>query len=193
MEAQTVVEQSLKRHVACGKSKWFTIEFTDGASETVSGLYEVSFLKWLVECGFTFVCHPSPLVWYDADGKSHKYEPDFWISELQTYVDVKAAHFARLHHVKLAAVCAQHSNVVILTEEDFAYLKIPILLDAEKISKGQREMSENDIVSASGYVMHRVESVEVTELATEEPLQLVRRAPNGYIRLGMKPGSRKKK
>lgn len=109
-------------HRGSGRAKWYRI--TDDIE--VCGLYEASFCKWLIECGFTFTAHPAPLPWYDENGE-HYYHPDFWIEELQTYVDVKAKRWAELHAEKIAKIQAQHDNIQILTEDDFAYLKIEML------------------------------------------------------------------
>lgn len=110
-------------HRGAGRSQWYQV--TDEIS--VCGAYEVSFCVWLMECGLTFTAHPEPLTWYDDDGTERLYYPDFWVETFKTYVDVKARHWANIQAEKLAKIQAQHPNVMILTEDDFEYLKIPLL------------------------------------------------------------------
>lgn len=82
--------------------------FTKSNGETVylQSSYEVKFAELLERLNIEWT-RPAPFIWYDDDGKSHRYYPDFKIGTV--YVDTKNDYLAAVDLPKIEAVKKQNN------------------------------------------------------------------------------------
>lgn len=69
-----------------GKSKWFEI-----GGQLVQGTYEYKFAESLIRDGIIWekVKTNSHIFRYQSNSKIHSYSPDFWLPELELYIEIK--------------------------------------------------------------------------------------------------------
>lgn len=67
---------------------------------TVQGTYELAYACHLVANGIQFISHPKPLPYFDKDGNSHLYFPDFYIPEFDVYIEIKSDYTLSMPGIK---------------------------------------------------------------------------------------------
>ncbi|MFN8488103.1 MAG: hypothetical protein U0350_10955 [Caldilineaceae bacterium] len=112
-----------------GRTKQYALPLKNGGTAIVDGKYEYSFARWLDECGLQFTAHPPlALIYTGADGKRHRYEPDFVVQSFGGfYIDVKSRWSLSYSADKMALIQAQHPTVVVVAEDYFEYLGVPLV------------------------------------------------------------------
>ena len=67
----------------------YTCLWYEVGGQKVRGTYEKKYAEDLLGAGIEFVAQPKPpLLWESADGKTHKYTPDFYLPGSGEYVEV---------------------------------------------------------------------------------------------------------
>lgn len=91
-----------------GHTSKVRLNFTkkDGTSVYLHSSYEIEFAKILESLDIEWT-RPDPLTWFDENGVSHRYYPDFQIGDI--YIDTKNDYLAIKDLPKIQAVIAQNS------------------------------------------------------------------------------------
>lgn len=103
---------SYSKNNVCGRVK---IEEYNG--ESFHGKWEVMFAKWLDENGISWARKVEPLK-YEWNGKWHLYFPDFYLPEMDVYVEVKGYETER-DRCKWKAV----PNLIVIKQVDINKIK----------------------------------------------------------------------
>lgn len=113
--------------VAKGRSKWYDVEMPDGTIQKVQGTYELRYARHLLSQGLAFTTQPKPgLKYVDQFGGTHKYNPDFWVPSLESYVEIKSTYTLGLRGArkKLEMVQKAGHPLIILTEVELSEMGI---------------------------------------------------------------------
>ncbi len=112
MEARKILSEKQSLNNSGGKSKWF-----DVAGKRVQGTYEKQFAEQLEVEGILWekVKTNNHIFKYVWEGKVRSYAPDFYLSELNLYVEIKGFWWGNDEN-KMIAVKEQHAdkNLVVI-------------------------------------------------------------------------------
>lgn len=92
---------------------------TEYNGELYDSNWEVIFAKWLHELNITFIRPQDHIPWTDSNGNKRKYFPDFYIPQLNLYVDPKNKFCIIDQKEKLDYVC----NNINLIYGELSYIK----------------------------------------------------------------------
>lgn len=113
--------------VAKGRSKWYEVQMPDGSTQKVQGTYELRYARHLLSQGLAFTTQPKPgLKYVDQFGGTHKYNPDFWVPSLSSYVEIKSTYTLGLRGArkKLEMVQKAGHPLIILTEVELSEMGV---------------------------------------------------------------------
>lgn len=99
------------REVSGGLCKWYTL--SDG--QKVQGTYEQLFGEFLIANGIAFKSHTGKLP-YTLNNEQHTYLPDFYLIDIDLYVEIKSTYTLTMSDEKLCAILDGGHSVAILTE-----------------------------------------------------------------------------
>lgn len=74
--------------------------------------YELRVAKVLDQLGIEWIRPKTKLIWFDKEGKSHKYLPDFFLPKKGLYLDPKHKFLASYHKDKIQRVMSQNGVFV---------------------------------------------------------------------------------
>lgn len=119
-ESKAKLSASYKAHPNRGRCHPVYLKHHDGTEFWVQGTYEEWYAQQLLARNVRFDAHPEPLEYFD--GKIvRKYFPDFYLSELDTYVEIKSRYtFKGKQVTKLQQVRSQRKvniEVLVLTKK----------------------------------------------------------------------------
>ena len=109
------------------RSTWYDVEMPDGTIQKVQGTYELRYARHLLSQGLAFTTQPKPgLKYVDQFGGTHKYNPDFWVPSLESYVEIKSTYTLGLRGArkKLEMVQKAGHPLIILTEVELSEMGI---------------------------------------------------------------------
>jgi len=79
--------------------------------------WELNLAKILDEMQIKWV-RPSPLKWIDKNGTTHNYFPDFYLPDLNVYLDPKNDYAKKVQKEKLTTLLEQYRNIIIMGLSD---------------------------------------------------------------------------
>lgn len=94
----------------CGKTKWYDYEHSDGTIYKVQGTWELKYIEWLDKNNVKFECHRGRIPYVDGD-ITRNYYPDFYLTESQTYIDVKGDFWYNKSKHKFDLLFSQYPNL----------------------------------------------------------------------------------
>jgi hypothetical protein len=100
-------------NVSVGRCKWFTVRKKDGTVCKVQGTWEKKYAQYLDENDVAFKSHRGRLSYIDRDGNRRSYFPDFYLIDLDEFVEIKSAYHLSLGGDKLERVQSQNHDIVI--------------------------------------------------------------------------------
>jgi len=86
--------------------------------------WELELAKRLDAIGIVWE-RPKPLPWTDSKGKKHNYFPDFYLPELDLYLDPKNPHAFRVQKKKIDILNETYSNIIWITSLEECQQYIP--------------------------------------------------------------------
>lgn len=93
--------------------------------------WELKYYKYLKENNIEFIFHPDVKLWYEFEGKSHRYHPDFLLIKENKLVEVKSDYLYKLLLIANTKDNAKYklmleNNVEILTSKELKNIGIEI-------------------------------------------------------------------
>lgn len=76
-----------------GESKWYDYQHSNGLIYKVQGQYELKFIAWLDSQGLEFLCHKGFIPYIDKQGVKRFYYPDFFVTDWNSYIDIKSSYW----------------------------------------------------------------------------------------------------
>ena len=88
--------------------------------------HELAFYLFLKEKGFKFEMHPTQHLSYQMNGKVKSYFPDVWVSDWQSFVEIKSNYTLEksVEKLKLIQLANPSIKLKILTDNDLRNLGI---------------------------------------------------------------------
>ena len=126
-ETKAKMSRSWRPNAKHGRSTWYDVEMPDGSIQKVQGTYELRYARYLLSQGLTFIAQPKPSLKYtDQFGGTRKYNPDFWVHSLSSYVEIKSTYTLGLRGArkKLEMVQKAGHPLIILTEVELSEMGI---------------------------------------------------------------------
>lgn len=126
-ETEAKMSRSWRPNAKHGRSTWYDVEMPDGSIQKVQGTYELRYARYLLSQGLTFIAQPKPSLKYtDQFGGTRKYNPDFWVHSLSSYVEIKSTYTLGLRGArkKLEMVQKAGHPLIILTEVELSEMGI---------------------------------------------------------------------
>jgi hypothetical protein len=105
-----------------GSVGWHGLECANGVITSHQVNYELNLALLMDTKDVTFIPHPLPgIPWVDAEGIAHEYYPDFYVPEIDAYVDPKNKYWAKKHPDKMRLVREQNPDkkFIVIGDEFF--------------------------------------------------------------------------
>jgi len=126
MRSESLSKAAHKRGFGGNTSK-VRMEFlkNDGTKIYLQSSYEIQYARFLEHQQIKWI-RPDPLKWIDADGKSHRYYPDFYLIDSNLYVDTKNDYLIKKDEVKIESVRKQNNvTVLVISKKMLDQLPLP--------------------------------------------------------------------
>lgn len=91
-------------HARVGQCDWYDVPMSDGRVLKVQGTWERNFALWADIFDIPIIAHEGRFPYFDDQGVQHWYYPDFYLPEMDFYVDIKADYFMELQQEKFDRV-----------------------------------------------------------------------------------------
>jgi hypothetical protein len=96
----------------------------DGTEVYLQSSYEITYAKLLEENKIDWI-RPDPVVWVDANGVSHKYYGDFYLTKFKLYIDTKNDYLIKKDAEKIKRVIEQNKiSLKVLSGKELDWLPI---------------------------------------------------------------------
>jgi hypothetical protein len=86
--------------------------------------YEVRYAKILDKSGIKWI-RPTKVIWSDANGKPHRYYPDFFLPDYNVYIDTKNKYLIERDRYKIEKVSEQNNIVIkVISIQDIEFMEM---------------------------------------------------------------------
>lgn len=116
--------------VKVGQCKWYKHIKSDGTIINIQGTWERAFVEWADKNNLNYVAHKGRIS-YTINGITKLYYPDFFVSEWNSWVDIKNDYHYNLQKEKFDALLKEGNNVKILRKDDLLKLGVNITNNME--------------------------------------------------------------
>ena len=94
----------------------------DGTLVHLQSSYEIQYAEWLDKNNISWT-RPNPLLWLDANNKQHRYYPDFYLVNLDVFIDTKNDYLIIKDQNKINAVRSQNAiQLKVLSKNELTWL-----------------------------------------------------------------------
>lgn len=127
------------------RCRWYHFVTKHDEIQVCQGGYELAFAQWCDANDISIISHPPMIIYYDGE-RRHRYYPDFYLRDFNTYVDIKSSYTIKMHPEKLDRVKESNPHIKLMVIAEPQLDEVGIKVDYKSILELRKKYSINNAV-----------------------------------------------